>query len=196
MMEDIAPQDSQTPGATPQTGAIHPSATRLEQQPAESLMFIVGDNYYGKVDHVPGLFYVKTRFLHVWWFPFVPRESYLFFDEKPGWGGLRGVKIPLRWKSVCTAWIRACSLFGCFWLLLAGGILLTRDRVEAPLVAAATLCGLALICAVANWLTHQWTRADPERAIALGELLGMKADEVEKRICQNYRVADESQGAM
>jgi hypothetical protein len=63
------------------------------------LMFRFGDSYFGKVDWVPGLFYVRTRFLHIWFFPFVPRQSYLFFDEPPG-GSYLGVRIPLRWTTM------------------------------------------------------------------------------------------------
>jgi hypothetical protein len=150
-------------------------------------MFMVGDYYYGKVDHVPGLFYVKTRFLHIWWFPFVPRESWLFMDEAPVWGGRRGVRIAFRWKSVWVAWIRACSLYGCFWLLLTGGILLTRDRIEAPMVAAGTLWGLAVVLAIANQLTHYLTSDELERAKQLGEMLEMKPDEIENRLDSSRR---------
>jgi hypothetical protein len=62
-------------------------------------MFIVGARLYGKVDALPGLFFVKTRFLHVYWIPVVPRESYLLLDPKHSSEG-HGVRIPLRWKSV------------------------------------------------------------------------------------------------
>jgi hypothetical protein len=39
---------------------------------------------YGKVDQVPGLFFVATRFFDVQFIPLVPLESFLVFEEVEG----------------------------------------------------------------------------------------------------------------
>ena len=42
----------------------------------ESAMIIVwGTKLYGKVDEVPGMFHVATRFFHLWYIPLVPLSS-------------------------------------------------------------------------------------------------------------------------
>jgi len=43
-------------------------------------MWIVGADFYGKVDRIPGICHVRTRFLHVMFFPFVPTGSYLIHE--------------------------------------------------------------------------------------------------------------------
>jgi len=92
-------------------------------------MFFFGDNYYGKVDRVPGLFFVRTRFLHVWFVPLVPRESYLFFDGPP-YGGYAGIRIRLNWKSVFVAWLRGFLVFLAVMLLLGGVMPFQIDRIK------------------------------------------------------------------
>ena len=69
---------------------------------------IYGDDYFGKVDHVPGLFFVKTRFLHCMWVPLVPRESYLMVDD----GACPPIQIRLRTTDVLDAgtWIVGSSV--------------------------------------------------------------------------------------
>src|SRR5262245_56925444 len=96
-------------------------------------MWIVGADYYGKVDRVPGRYYVRTRFLHVMFFPFVPTTSYVIAEQpngltesgpqiqKPGSlpagslitepqppvAAVTAHRIRLSFKSIGFAWLRA-----------------------------------------------------------------------------------------
>lgn len=132
---------------------------------------LCGDDYYGKVDHVPGLFFVKTRFLHVWWFPLVPRDSHLILDDD----SRRGVSIPLRWKSVWVAWARAVTLVVATYLLALGTSLpfLAPTPPSRRVLVAAALYGLALPFLGLYLLTSRSRRATLERALELGPLIGI-----------------------
>src|SRR5262249_17385267 len=70
-------------------------------------MIIFGEQRYGKVDQVPGLFYVVTRFLHVQFVPLVPLGSYLILNGKFAGGNEAEIKIGLSGKSILFAWFRA-----------------------------------------------------------------------------------------
>ncbi|MDZ4687531.1 MAG: hypothetical protein SH850_20870 [Planctomycetaceae bacterium] len=138
-----------------------------------------GDAYYGKVDAVPGLFHVQTRFVHFWWIPFVPRESSLFLDDNTP----RGVRIPLRWKSVLLAWVRAFLLLQIVALLIGAveslGPNVHRGNVH-PAVMIACAGIISLFCGALYWMTYWLAPAKLSRAIELGQRLGMPRDEIER----------------
>lgn len=78
-------------------------------------MFVVyGHSYFGRVDdvHHEGqlLFYVVTKFYHLYYFPLMPASSHLVIAGSETGDGFRGVDIPLSGKSVLIAWVRACAL--------------------------------------------------------------------------------------
>lgn len=145
-------------------------------------MFIVGDDYWGKVDWVPGMFFVKTRFLHIWWFPLVPRESYLFFDDQPPMEPPRAVRIPMRWKSVLLAWWQAFALVWVLILLFAGGALLAvedRGIKIHPIILALICWGIAFTFVFFYWLSCQWMSPSLSRALQLGAILAIPPETVE-----------------
>jgi hypothetical protein len=39
------------------------------------MIIVWGSRLYGKVDAVPGLFHVATRFGHIWYLPLIPMGS-------------------------------------------------------------------------------------------------------------------------
>src|SRR3954466_4220447 len=65
---------------------------------------IFGSRLTGKVDEVPGLFHVATRFGHVYYLPLFPLQSYIVLGRDGR--RFRGVPIPLNTKSVLLAWAR------------------------------------------------------------------------------------------
>jgi len=75
-------------------------------------MIIFGTRYYGKVDEVPGLFHVATRFLHIWFIPLIPLGSILILAKSGN--SIHGAKIPLSFKSILIAWLRAAVLAAAF----------------------------------------------------------------------------------
>jgi len=73
-------------------------------------MVIYGHRLFGKVDSVPGLGFVATKFFHIDYVPLVPTECWLVFQQSgKGW---RGIRIPMSGKSVLTAWLRTGSVIG------------------------------------------------------------------------------------
>ncbi|MCA9012832.1 MAG: hypothetical protein KDB01_23940 [Planctomycetaceae bacterium] len=142
----------------------------------------VGDHFYGKVDHVPGMFFVKTRFLHYLWIPVVPRESWLICDD----GTSARVRIPLRWKSVLLAWVRT-FLVTMVSSLIISTVAFARMEPEAgkihPGIIALVPWGIALVLAVIFVISYRFSRATPHRAIQLGELLSIPSADVERKFC-------------
>jgi len=84
------------------------------------MLVIYGSRLYGRVDDVPGLFYVATRFGHVFWVPLIPLGSHVVLQElEDGW---RGVPIGLSGRSVLAGYLRGLLLGGGLISLLLGTI--------------------------------------------------------------------------
>jgi hypothetical protein len=63
-----------------------------------------GTRLFGKVDAVPNLGHVATKFFHINILPLIPMQSYLVVaQDHEGW---EGVVIPISRKSVAVAWSR------------------------------------------------------------------------------------------
>ena len=142
-------------------------------------MFIVGDKYYGKVDSVPGLFCVKTRFLHIYWVPVVPRASYVFLDQKDTNGSYQGQRIPLRWKSILIAWSRVGLALAI--PILAGQTFMflgPNGHNVHPGLAVVGACASVLILFALYRVTYRWESAELHRALELGQILGLPPEEV------------------
>ncbi len=137
---------------------------------------IYGDDYFGKVDHVPGLFFVKTRFLHCMWVPLVPRESYLMVEDE----ACPPIQIRLRWKSVWVAWLRSFLFVIALWLVTGSFMVLIARGAES--LAFAIIVWIIAVCFAGLWyFSHRFTRAKIDRALQLGKLLGLPQDEIEIR---------------
>jgi hypothetical protein len=148
-------------------------------------VFIFGDDYFGRVDSVPGLFCVKTRFLHIWWFPLVPRESYLFLDQESAGRGFDGIRVPLRWKSVWFAWLQASSLVAIMLFLFGGGTLFTVESkgvIIHPIILGLIAWLIAFGFGYLYWLTCRHSTASVVRARALMLLAGLPEEELESRL--------------
>ncbi len=71
------------------------------------LWWIVGADLYGKVDRVPEVCHVGTRFLHIMFFPMVPTGSYLVLESEAHRESNIAHKIRWSWKPVGLAYMRA-----------------------------------------------------------------------------------------
>jgi hypothetical protein len=134
------------------------------------MIIVWGTRWYGKVDRVPGLCYVVTRFGHLWYVPLVPLETYLILDL-PGERGNRGKRIPMSPKSVFLAWLRggcAVAAIICGFVILANAAEHHRnmDRILTSLVVFAA-------CAALFGVSYLVTRASASRAAELGAHLGI-----------------------
>ena len=97
----------------------------------EPFVIIVGELMLGKVDRVPGVCYVVTKFAHLNFVIMIPSHSYIVIEGTDGSSAFRGKEIPVDLKSMVVAYAR-----------LWGGI-------------AAVLFG-----AIA-WVGLEWTKAHP-----------------------------------
>ena len=133
------------------------------------MVIVWGSRLYGKVDVVPGLFHVATKFGHLWYIPLIPMGSCVVLSQDgSGW---RGVPISLSLKSVLMAWAR----IGLFIMALIASmtvVMIAGDRRPQGL-------GGAIVFAVVMWtlfgLTwHKFiTRASFNRATQLAQEIGI-----------------------
>lgn len=110
------------------------------------MVIIYGSRLYGKVDVVPGLFHVETRFGHLYYFPLIPIESFAVFSKSGD--QINGVKIPMSFKSILYAWLRAGMLVASIFSLLMVVILWGSDPsslITAGIIAASSLATWALL---------------------------------------------------
>jgi hypothetical protein len=69
-------------------------------------VLIVGKRLCGKVDRVPGLFYVSTMFFHIDYVPLVPVSSFLVFEGTEQGEQFRGMQIKMSGRSVLAGLLR------------------------------------------------------------------------------------------
>src|SRR4051812_11366288 len=89
---------------------------------------VTGISGFGRIDHVPGVCYVETRFLHFGFFPLIPLESEIVLEARPDRG--KGISISLR--SIAFAWLRAIAVFGAA-IAFFGGVAYYADRERTGL---------------------------------------------------------------
>jgi len=126
-------------------------------------MIVFGKRLYGKVDLVPGLFYVATNFVHIWYVPLVPLGSNLIIHEdKEGW---QGMPLGLSFKSFLVAWLRGASIAGAvIFAIFALGEPGSRYWIRAGICAATFV--------ITKW-AKVFTHASPDRARELAERVGL-----------------------
>jgi 5-bromo-4-chloroindolyl phosphate hydrolysis protein len=139
------------------------------------MIFVWGTRLYGKVDEVPGMFHVATRFFHLWYIPLIPMGSTVVLAKSgKSW---RGVTIGLSAKSMLLAWARAGLIVGTFFTGITGMVMLTDYRPHtAAAISLIVLAAAMLAGAVATWMMRGLARAKYERAVELAEKIGMKEE--------------------
>ena len=126
------------------------------------MFFVFGHRLFGKIDQVPGVLHVATKFYHVNYLPIYPIKSYIIREED----GL-GVPIPMNYRSMLMAFARmgllamavifaVATLFaasqGSSHVFLFGGFCL-------PAAAAWTLLSKHPTCCTATYdRASQWAR--------------------------------------
>ncbi|RMG18516.1 MAG: hypothetical protein D6731_01860 [Planctomycetota bacterium] len=105
------------------------------------MVIVYGTGYYGRVQAIPGVGYVATRFAHIYYVPLLPLQSYLVVRES-WWAPKEGVKIGPSLLSVFVAWLRAAMVIA--GLALYFGLI--SHRLEPALVGGGLflLAGLLL----------------------------------------------------
>ncbi len=149
----------------------------------------VGTKFYGKVDRVPNLFYVRTQFFHVQFLPLIPLGSYLLVE---GTNDERGVKIPLSIKSVFTAWVRAALVLIAvgYGILTAVHVVPLLGNQQASVARVLQYAGWMAGACLVYWITVRFSRPSYNRAIKLGGYLGLEPAVVEKYLYDNLPAAE------
>jgi len=129
------------------------------------MIYIFGTKTYGKVDHLPGLFYVSTSFLHVNFVPLFPTGSYLIIDD----GKERGMKIGISGKSIFFAWMRAITLAGGIVLTCLGVFKLAKHHLPAALIMIA----VGMLGVLFFFLSYKLARPGPKRALRIAGQAGI-----------------------
>jgi len=140
------------------------------------MYFAAGLSLYGKVDQVPGLFHVATKFFHLNHLPLLPTGSFLV-DQRSD--PPKEYPIPWSGKSILFAWLRFGLMLGGAGLALASFFFLLRlaegHRVGHKLAAAAT-------ASVLLWFflyrSYGFTRATPLRALELAPAAGVSPEQL------------------
>jgi hypothetical protein len=133
------------------------------------MFFVYGSRFMGKVDEVPGLFHVATKFAHVNYIPLIPLESYVIVARTSK--GIRGVQIALSGKSVLFAYLRGISfcvaLAAAFWAIID---YMGRGS-DWPVIGAVALAAGTLFYFITYY--KPFVRASFLRAQQLGAALGL-----------------------
>jgi hypothetical protein len=138
-------------------------------------MIIFGTRLFGKVDEVPGLFHVATRFAHIDYVPLVPTGTFVVFSEEGS--GFRGASIGMSGKSVIVAWARAaCVIAGIAGLVMLF-IAFTSSRADhGLLLAAMVLAGSGVGGYAASKMIPAITHASYERACEIAAAAGISEE--------------------
>jgi len=139
------------------------------------VILIHGTRLYGKVDQVPGLFYVATQFLYVQFVPLIPLGSYLVMDQARRRKGFSGCKIGLSGKSVLFAWGRLALLLCGAAGVIAGIVEVVEGLDKAPhrLLDSLVPLGFAAVVFILLYCSYRFAHAGPERALRLAEKAGI-----------------------
>jgi hypothetical protein len=136
------------------------------------MVVVFGSSFYGKVESVPGVCHVATRFLHFFFVPLFPTGSWLMLDDRELAGGGDGaIRLPsMHWGSVGVAWLR-------FFLLVAAAVLgiisATKLALDRPFAQTAPMIVLGVVCIGAFIASYRVTRANPQSLEALRGVSGI-----------------------
>jgi hypothetical protein len=136
------------------------------------MIIIYGSKLYGKVDVVPGLFHVETKFGHLWYIPLIPVESYVVFGKSGE--NFNGIKIPMSFKSICYAWLRAGTLVAAIVSLV---MVLSESKNGPSEWVTPAIVGLSALATCLVLSFHKGsTHASRQRAYQIGQKIGMSPE--------------------
>jgi hypothetical protein len=147
------------------------------------MIIIWGQRMYGRCDEVGDLFYVRTRFFHVWFIPLIPVQTFIVLKGTESHDGFKGVPASMSMKSVLYGWLRAglviAAIVGIFWAVVSG--IAYGDKGEAEdLVGAVFGAVLAGGSVLLYWLSARFARASYERALEIADQLGLSHEIIEQ----------------
>jgi hypothetical protein len=127
------------------------------------MIVVFGSTLYGKVESVPGVCHVATRFLHFFFVPLFPTGSWLVVDKRErAEGGAEAIKLPaMHWGSVAMgspSWRRPRSVssvrgvrpYPSLSAACCARSLSSALTVSCPLARKASTPGVALVASPAS----------------------------------------------
>lgn len=131
-------------------------------------IIVYGARLYGRVDSVPGVLHVGTRFLHAFYVPLVPTGSFLVVKNgRRSWLRGNNETLPLQrlsWRSILAAWLRALLMSIVVGATIVGT---TMVLVEASYRYTVPTFSLLAACLAGFVVSYRFTRASPRRLEAL-----------------------------
>src|SRR6266851_1581556 len=160
-------------------------------------MIIFGERLYGKVDQVPGVFYVATRFLHIWFIPFAPSKSYLVVQDSQDSNRFTAYRIKASFKSIVIAWMRFLILLvfigsaGLAWETGAQAWDEQKPEKRSGIWKGCAILGsAAVVSPVLLWSSYRFTRASPSKAVRLARQVGISPEPVVRFFGDRLRPED------
>jgi hypothetical protein len=149
------------------------------------MYFMFGSSYFGKINVVPGLFHVATKFGHINYLPLLPMGSAIIIANSEhrmenGLMGILAVEIPFNWKSFFVAYWRAVLWICLFVSLVFLAVNFSKSLNGVP-IAFQGLADQSLVMANAIvlvlsglllYLSHRNSIASKERALELARFAG------------------------
>lgn len=147
------------------------------------MFLIVGQRVCGRVDDVPGICHVATRFVHFYYVPLIPLSSWIIEKGVKPASGEPGRRIPLSGKSVVFGWVQALLVVYGSLNTLKGVLILIRQQqqqfgVVGPNPSVQLTLGILCLGAWALFAIRPF-RASKERT---KELLGHLGIETETHV--------------
>ncbi len=125
---------------------------------------------YGRVDRVPGQFYIATEFSQILLFPVSPRQSFLVSDGSERNGQFLGTPVPLCARSVVVGYTTTLLLFANFIAWFAVLCCLSIYMREEQLLGLAIAVPMALGVFLLLLRVERGFKASPQRAKELAQL--------------------------
>ena len=142
----------------------------------------------GKVDEVPGLFYVATQFVHLNYIPLGPMKSFLILAGTEKGEDFSGVKIKMSWKSVFFGYLRAALVWGIILIAIGGLAAFTKNGNQAMDVELLGIwAGVIAAMGALYWISYRLTRAGPERALVLASEAGIAPEVVAQHFARTLK---------
>jgi hypothetical protein len=138
------------------------------------MIIIMGVRMAGKVDAVPRVGHVATKFIHLYYVPLIPLGTFLVKTDAAGAESEQ--PLPMNGKSILVGWLRTVG-----WVvLLAGGVaavlgVVHRDpgRVAVGLIGALVAGIFVLLLYRLRFVVH----AGYERALEIARQAGLPPEE-------------------
>jgi hypothetical protein len=156
------------------------------------MLVFIGSKLYGKVDHVPGLFYVATKFVYFQFIPLVPVGSFVVMEgsEKDD-GKFSGVSVGLSARSILVAWLRTALVIGAIFApIFAVQYLIGVAHGQGDAASLAGAIGVTIGCIVGLWASYRFIRAGPLRALKLAGKAGISPETVARFFVDDPAVAE------